>query len=123
MGTARWTYNRCLVAVEKEGIARTKKALRAQCFNATNFNNTELKWVLETPYDIHDEVMNDLLKSYSTNFVAKRTKFKIKFCSKKDRQQSITILSKHWGKSRGVYAFICKMKSTENLPAELYYDA
>src|SRR2546423_4252571 len=25
MGTARWTYNQCLVAVEKEGIARTKK--------------------------------------------------------------------------------------------------
>jgi putative transposase len=122
MGTARWTYNRCLVAVEKEGIARTKKALRAQCLNAANFNNTELKWVLETPYDIRDEAMNDLLKSYSTNFAAKRTKFKIKFRSKKDRQQSIAILSKHWGKSRGVYAFICKMKSAENLPAELHYD-
>jgi putative transposase len=66
--------------------------------------------------------MNDLLKSYSTNFAAKRTKFKIKFRSKKDRQQSIAILSKHWGKSRGVYAFICKMKSAENLPAELHYD-
>ena len=65
MGTARWTYNRCLVAVEKEGIERTKKAL-------------------ETPYDIHDEVMNDLLKSYLSNFAAKWTKFKIKFHSKKD---------------------------------------
>ena len=77
MGTARWTYNRCLVAVEKEGIERTKKALRAQCLNAANFNNTELQWVLETPYDIRDEAMNDLLKSYSSNFAAKRTKFKI----------------------------------------------
>ena len=48
------------------------------------------------PYDIRDEAMNDLLKSYSTNFAAKRTKFKIKFRSKKDRQQSIAILSKHW---------------------------
>lgn len=123
MGTARWTYNRCLVAVEKEGIERTKKALRAQCLNAANFNNTELKWILKTSYDIRDEVMNDLLKSYSTNFAAKQTKFKIKFRSKKDRQQSIAILSKHWGKSRGVYTFLRKMKSAENLPAELLYDA
>src|SRR5437762_14386672 len=125
MGTARWTYNWCLVAVEKESIKQTKKALRAQYLNATNFNNTELKWFLkvETPYDIRDEAMNDLLKSYSTNFAAKRTKFKIKFRSKKDRQQSIAILSKHWGKSRGVYTFLRKMKSAENLPAELHYDA
>ena len=123
MGTARWTYNRCLVAVEKEGIERTKKALRAQCLNAANFNNTELQWVLETPYDIRDEAMNDLLKSYSSNFAAKRKKFKMKFRSKKDQQQSIAILSKHWGKSKGVYTFLCKMKSAENLPAELHYDA
>src|SRR5437016_7357963 len=123
MGTARWTYNRCLVAVEKEGIERTKKAFRAQCLNTVNFNNTELKWVLETPYDIRDEAMNDLLKSYSTNFAAKRTKFKIKFRSKKDRQQSIAILSKHWGTSKAAYTLLCKMKSAEKLPAELHYDA
>ena len=67
--------------------------------------------------------MNDLLKSYSTNFAAKWTKFKIKFRSKKDRQQSIAILSKHWGKSRGVYTFLCKMKLAKNLSAELHYDA
>jgi len=67
--------------------------------------------------------MNDLFKSYLSNFAAKRTKFKMKFRSKKDRQQSIAILSKHWGRSKGIYAFLCKMKSAENLPAELHYDA
>ncbi|RHZ90027.1 hypothetical protein Glove_9g275 [Diversispora epigaea] len=123
MGTARWTYNRCLVAVEKEGIERTKKALRAQCLNAANFNNTELQWVLETPYDIRDEAMNNLLKSYSSNFAAKQKKFKMKFRSKKDQQQSIAILSKHWDKSKGVYTFLCKMKSAKNLLAELHYDS
>ncbi|CAI2176510.1 389_t:CDS:10 [Funneliformis geosporum] len=41
------------------------------------------------------EGMNDLLKAYSTNFAAKQMKFKIKFCSKNDRQQSIAVLSKH----------------------------
>ncbi|RHZ70779.1 hypothetical protein Glove_267g56 [Diversispora epigaea] len=79
--------------------------------------------VLETPYDIRDEAMNDLLKSYSSNFAAKRKKFKMKFRSKKDQQQSIAILSKHWGKSKGVCTFLCKMKLAENLPAELHYDS
>jgi hypothetical protein len=84
IGTARWTYNQCLSVVEKEGVNRNKKDLRARCLNAVNFrNNAELKWVMETPYDIRDEAMNDLLKGYSTNFATNRKKFKMKFRSKK----------------------------------------
>jgi putative transposase len=122
MGTARWTYNRCLVAVKKEGIDRTKKALRAQCLNAENFKNTKDEWVLETPYDIRDEAMNDLLKGYSSSFAGNK-KFNMKFRSKKDPQQSIAVLSKHWGKSRGEYAFLHKIKSAELLPKKLEYDS
>jgi hypothetical protein len=94
IGTARWTYNRCLIAVEKEGIKREKKDLRALCLNAKNFNDTKLKWVLETPYDIRDEAMNDLLKGFASNFAKHKEskKFKMKFRSKKDSQQSITVL-------------------------------
>ncbi|KAK9483937.1 hypothetical protein V1527DRAFT_471674, partial [Lipomyces starkeyi] len=33
LGTARWTYNQCLDAVEKKEIARTKKDLRAAFLN------------------------------------------------------------------------------------------
>jgi hypothetical protein len=123
MGTARWTYNRCLTAVEKENVKRKKKDLRALCLNAKNFNDTKLKWVLETPYDIRDEAMNDLLKGYSSNFAANRKKFKMKFRSKKDSQQSITVLSKHWGRSRGEYSFLSKIKSSEPLPNKLEYDS
>ena len=123
MGTARWTYNRCLTAVEKEGIKRVKKDLRALCLNAKNFNDTNLKWVLETPYDIRDEAMNDLLKGYSSNFAANRKKFNMKFRSKKDSQQSIAILSKHWGRLRGEYSFLHKIKSSEPLPEKLKYDS
>ena len=62
----------------KEGVNRSKAGLRAHCLNAKTFdNNTEAKWVLETPYDIRDEVMNDLLKAYNSNFAAKRPKFRI----------------------------------------------
>ncbi|CAB4483562.1 hypothetical protein RhiirA1_394115 [Rhizophagus irregularis] len=50
MGTARWTYNKCLHGITKENIKRTKKDLRAHFLNAKAFNTTpELKWVLETP--------------------------------------------------------------------------
>ena len=122
MGTARWTYNQCLIAVKKEGIKRKKKDLRALCLNAKNFNDTKLKWVLETPYDIRDEAMNDLLKGYSSNFAANRKKFNMKFRSKKDSQQSITVLSKHWGKSRDEYSFLPKIKSSEPLPKNLEYN-
>ena len=47
----------------------------------------------------------------------------MKLRSKKDPQQSITILSKHWGKSRGEYAFLSKIKSAEPLPNKLEYDS
>lgn len=124
IGTARWTYNQCLIAVEKEGVKRNKKDLRARCLNAANFQSkTELKWVLETPYDIRDEAMNDLLKGYASNFAAKRKNFKMKFRSKKDPQSSIAILSKHWGRSRGEFSFLHKMNSAEPLPKQLEYDS
>ena len=110
MGTARWTYNRCLTAVEKEDINRKKKDLRALCLNAKNFIDTNLRWVLEIPYDIRDEASN-------------HKKFNMKFRSNKDPQQSIAILSKHWGKSRGEYSFLHKIKSSEPLPEKLEHDS
>jgi len=67
--------------------------------------------------------MNDLLKGYSSNFAANRKKFNMKFRSKKDSQQSITVLSKHWGKSRGEYSFLHKIKSSEPLPKKLEHDS
>ncbi|KAF0374327.1 recf/recn/smc domain containing protein [Gigaspora margarita] len=45
------------------------------------------------------------------------------FHSKKDPQQSIAILSKHWGKSCGEYLFLHKMNSAESLPKQLEYDS
>ncbi|CAG8829974.1 17221_t:CDS:2, partial [Racocetra persica] len=91
--TARWTYNRCLIVIKKEGVKRKKKDLRARY-----------------------ETMNDLLKGYASNFAANRKNFKMKFCSKKDPQQSIAILFKHWGKSCGEFSFLHKMNSAESLP-------
>ena len=49
-GTTRWTFNKCIDAIQKEGIKINKKELRANCLNSELFE-TENTWVKETPYD------------------------------------------------------------------------
>jgi hypothetical protein len=81
-GAARWTYNRCLEAVKK-GVPLNKKALREHCVNQSFIDaHPEFKWLNDTPYDIRDEGMNDLLKAYKFCF-SKGEKFEIRFRSKK----------------------------------------
>ncbi|KAK9331199.1 hypothetical protein V1520DRAFT_275625 [Lipomyces starkeyi] len=125
-GTARWTYNQSLDAVEKEDIARTKKDLRAAFLNKEVIDKMGKPWVSETPYDIRDAAMDDLLKAYdSTHARYKKGNklFKIQHCSRtKCRQESIVIHHKHWSHGTGKYAFLRKMKSAEPLPKELSHD-
>lgn len=130
-GTARWTYNQCLNGVEREGVPKNKKELRAKFLNAEAFEGKEeLKWVLETPYDIRDQAMNDLLKAYKSAAALKKgghvTRYTMKFRSKKAPTDCIAILDKHWGKTRGEFAAIfhrSKLKSAEPLPKKLGYDS
>jgi acyl-CoA oxidase len=65
--------------------------------------------------------MNDMLKAYKSN-LAKGVKFDIKFRSKKDIQQSVAVLNKHWLKKKGVFSFLRAIKSTKALPYDLVYD-
>ena len=79
----------------------------------------------KTPYDVCDEAMNDLIKSYKTNFALKRDKFEIRYRSKKKcSSESIVIHSKHWKKS-GVFhpkSFPGVLNAFEPLPTKLVYD-
>ncbi len=82
IGTCRWTYNQCLAA-EKEGKANiNQKELRQMFLNADNFRGTELAWVLDTPYDIRDAALDDLMNAFASNFAQGKTKFDMKFKSK-----------------------------------------
>ena len=123
-GTARWTYNACLEAIEKEGTKKRKKELRAKCLNAAAFaDKPDLRWVLETPYDVRDEAMNDLLKAYKTCFSVGKP-FKMK--CRKQETQSIAILATHWNRKGGEYSKLFGpkiMRSTEGLPDVLGYDS
>ena len=84
----------------KEGTKRAKKDLRAAVVNNSVHLDKETAWVLQTPYDIRDEGMNDLLKAYASNF-AKRAKnpnftFEVRYRSKKKAQQeSVVLHAKH----------------------------
>jgi transposase len=62
----------------------------------------EHPWLKERcPFDVRDEALRDLLKNYTSNFArnAKGTNasaFKLHFKRKKDPEQSIALLKKHW---------------------------
>ena len=98
-GTARWIYNRCLHEYKKKGGARTAKALRAKVVNDTNYKGEDNQWVLDTPYEIRDQAMKDLLIAFSNGRkFKKRTgkKFEIHYRSKKKPSESIAIRRIMW---------------------------
>ncbi|KAL6066362.1 Transposase [Balamuthia mandrillaris] len=99
-GASRWTYNQCLAGVKDGSVKRTMTALRKRYLNQKDVPDLPL-WVLETPFDVRDEGMRDLVKAYASNLAKqrkqkKRLKFEVQFRSKKDPQESIVIHSKHW---------------------------
>ncbi|MGB2444664.1 MAG: hypothetical protein ACPIC5_07965, partial [Candidatus Poseidoniaceae archaeon] len=125
LGTSRWTYNRCVDSVKTKECRASKKELRSLHLNKNAVESSN-PWVLETPYDVRDEAMNDVLKAIKSNFAAKRERFSLKFRSRKDPTQSLAVLSKHWGRSKGVYAGVfgsATMRSSEPLPVTLEYDS
>jgi putative transposase len=128
IGTTRWTYNRCLDAIQKENTKCIEKDIRAVCINNSNFEETDKKWVLDTPYDIRDEAMRDFLKAKkeqkNRQKKGKRVK-SMKYRSRKDKTQSIVIHSKHYGHKRGFYSkiFNNNMLSSEPLPDKINYDS
>ncbi|KAJ8099848.1 putative transposase DNA-binding domain-containing protein [Lipomyces tetrasporus] len=127
MGAARWTYNECLRAIEDEGVPRSKKALRARAINNEATETLKKPWLQETPYDIRDAAMDDLLKAFNSGaarYKNDKKLFKIRYRSgKKCFQESIVIHSKHWARGSGKYAFLRHMKSAEKLPEKLSSDS
>ncbi|NBP00488.1 MAG: transposase [Proteobacteria bacterium] len=119
-GAARWTYNKCLERIIKAECKVNVKDLRKLCVNNANIND---KWLLDTPYDVRDEALRDLYKSYQVDFKSGKA-FKKQFRSKKDGFQTIVIHKKHWNHKKGWYgALKTGLKSAEPLPKTLYTDS
>jgi hypothetical protein len=121
MGTARWTYNQCLNKINKKESKITKKDLRSLCLNKDLKLFKDNLWLKDILYDVKDKGMIDLIKAFDNNF-EKGEKFKIKFRSKKDKQQSIVIHHKHYKHKKGNYGFIKDIKTAETLP-EVKHDS
>ncbi|CAN0144756.1 unnamed protein product, partial [Ectocarpus sp. 13 AM-2016] len=90
MGTARWTYNRCLHFLNTEKCRMNKTDFRRKVPKKTSKRDCKTSWVLETPFEIRDSAMVDLYDGIVSN-LKKREKnsthtFSMTFRSKKDVQ-------------------------------------
>lgn len=107
----------------EENVARNKTALRARALNDDAITRMDKPWLRDTPYDVRDEAMNDLLKAYDSGFARKKNDgkpFELKSRSRKhSAQESIVVHSKHYKAKSGAYSFISKMRAAESLPDEL----
>ena len=89
-GSARVTYNRCVDALKTRRVKPTLKTFRADALNSDSPALAAMPWLAETPYDVRDDAMRDLLKARKV--LRKLGKpFEFKFRSKKDKLQTITI--------------------------------
>lgn len=128
-GTARWTYNQVLAGIKDKEVSFTKKDIRAKYLNEEVFKGTDKEWVLNTPYDLRDDAMIDVLKAYKSNFAKRKKdpqhKFDLKFRSRFAESQAITIHSKHWKRAGLFYPKAWgkePIKAAEPLPDDLVYD-
>ena len=75
------------------------KELRKQIINASNYKEDN-KWVLQTPKQIRDDALRDLIKAYKSNFAKKKKnvdhRFELKYKSKKAPQDSVQIQKQSW---------------------------
>ena len=128
-----WTYNQCVMSIEEHGVKREKKVLRALWLNKEALEE-KFRWALETPYDIRNEAMCDVLKAYKTSFALLKKKhikhFKMKYCKRKAASHSIVIHSSHWKNTQEIFyaaAFEKRegertLRTSEPLPEKILYD-
>jgi putative transposase len=125
--TARWTYNKCLEAIKNNRAKRNKKDLRALLVNNENYAAAN-QWVLETPYEVRDAAMVELLNAYTSNF-AKRNKnkdhqFSVRYRKKKSPQEAIMIRGRFFKKGAFYTRSFGKepLRAAEPLPDAVDYD-
>ena len=117
-GTARWTYNRCLDEVKRKGpSALNVKYLRSKFVSKSALKGTDFEWALETPREIRDQAMKDLIKAYDSStalHAGTKKKFELKFKSKKAPSDSIAILHRAWTAPGKFFSTFWKRLKTKN---------
>lgn len=132
-GAKRWTYNKCVDTLQNgdhklKDISRS--FLRSQHVNNTNFKpggfHEDCPWALHINYDLRDDGLCDFWKALN-NEKAKRKKnsnytFKMKFQSRRDNSQSITIRKRQFQAKSGAFSFLKDIKTRQPLPKYIEYD-
>ena len=94
----------------KNKVPLNQKKLWANFVNAEKFKDTDLAWVLDTPYNVWDGVVDDFMNGWKSNEGKEKPH---KFRSRKiERGQSITVRTKAW-KFSGVLYSLEKVAATE----------
>jgi len=93
-------------------------------------NNDKVpEWAKATPYEIRDQAMMDYQKAVDALKAKNEKNYKFKFRIKKDKQQSIAILSKCFNAKRGIVGILMKdmdaiyNKQIQKLPDHINYDS
>ncbi len=122
-GTRRWVYNQSLnyikqnkgffkSKVSKEGYTH-KKDLRKHFINGPKLK----EFSHNTPYEIRDGGMLDVLKNYNSNFALLRKNvikhFSLGFIKSKRGSETFSVPSKCYGK--GGYSILHEIKKSENI--------
>lgn len=125
MGTTRWTYNQCVELVKNKNKDPKLNELRALCVHNNVFKSSDKQWVLATPYMVRDEGLRDFMKAFKYQIKRvglRNAKSQLQFRSRKTASSTVVIHARHWTNSRGVFAFLKSIRSSEPLPSQLLTD-
>jgi putative transposase len=130
-GATRHIYNKCVEAV-KGGATPKLQPLREAFMEADVQKNA---WLALVPYDVRDNAIRDIDKAWKAHQAKARNRkasnlglglgCNWKFRSRRDRQQSIVVRHRDWGRKRGLYAPIFRhnvLAASEPLPEHVPKD-
>ena len=119
-GSRRWVYNQCLNHIKQnktffqKGKGKSNQKILRDLFVSGEDKKAFSK---NTPYDIRDEGMRDLLKNYNSNFALLRKgvikHFSVGFKKGKNASDTIGVPHKHYSRMSGEFKILQEMKKSE----------
>ncbi|CAG8723819.1 1168_t:CDS:2, partial [Dentiscutata heterogama] len=112
----RETKNSKDTNVPNIGRKRKIKKMDGNCEVDLQQTNEELSWVKETPREVRSYVIRQLISAFKTSKKLHGNNFRMKYKTKKDRSQTISILARDWNRKKGKYAFLKTVIVSERPP-------
>jgi hypothetical protein len=107
MGCARWTYNQCVQLIRSKGKGAANVSFLRQLIVNQGNHTGETAWVLQTPTEIRENAMRDVLKAVQSNQAKQKEDpshtYELKFRTRRDDSQSIVISKKKARSEEGMF--------------------